>query len=204
MGIIIHKSRYLHIYILAHYLNHLSFSEAGGQGGVKGTCDMYPLHGVYGPVPIQIYALLCSCAQSSMCPLPITPVCHLDLCIIMPICPITHMTHYKCIPLPMCPITPVHHLDLCIIMPICPITHMPIVHVPHHPCPPSRSMHYYAHVPYCPCATLSMCPIPPVALPLYPIAPCTPIAHVLHHSCLHLDLCIIKQHTCSGYMSHVP
>ena len=38
--------------ILAHYLNHHSLSEAGGQGWVKGTCDMYPLHGVYGPVPI--------------------------------------------------------------------------------------------------------------------------------------------------------
>ena len=72
----------------------------------------------------------------------------------------------------------------------------PIAHVPHHPCPPSRSMHYYgnvphhpyshhsapyAHVPHCPCALLLMYPItiPHVDLEgghaTLPICPITPV-----------------------------
>ena len=61
-------------------------------------------------------------APSPMCPFPMCPISHMshqDICIIiMPICPITGVPHY-----------PVPHIDLWIVM-------------PHHPCAPSRSMHY--------------------------------------------------------------
>ena len=57
----------------------------------------------------------------------------------------------------------------------------PIAHVPHHPCPPSRFMHYYGNVPHHPI---------PITLPLMLMCP---IAHVPYCSCTplpypHVDL----------------
>ena len=52
---------------------------------------------------------LCPCAPWPMCLF--TPVPHLDLCIIMPICPITNVPHHTCTPLPMCP-SPMGHIGI--------------------------------------------------------------------------------------------
>ena len=56
---------------------------------------------------------------------------------------------------------------------MCPL---PITHVPHHPCPPSRSLHYYCNVPHHPSAH---CPSPmcPITLPLCSCThcPCAPL-----------------------------
>ena len=63
-----------------------------------------------------IHVPYCPCTPLAMCP--ITSVGHLDLCIIMPICPIIHVPHCPCLsfrsthyyahmphhPFPMCPI----------------------------------------------------------------------------------------------------
>ena len=54
----------------------------------------------------------------------------------------------------------------------------PIAHAPHHPCPPSRSIHYHGsvpitHVPHCSCGLLPMCPIT--------LLPCRPRRVMLHH-----------------------
>ena len=147
--------------ILTHYLNHLSLSQAMVmRWWSRGTCDMYPLHGVYGPV------------------------LHLDLCIFMPICPsplspsqsmhfYAHVPHHPCppsrsmhyyahVPWPIahhcCPLSRSMHYYAN--MPLPHVPHSPsqsihfYVHVPHHPCPPSRSMHYYAHVPLAHCPSL--------------------------------------------------
>ena len=74
---------------------------------------------------------------------PITPVFHLDLCIIMAMCPITHV----------------------------PITPIPITHVPHHPVPYAHVPHFsctplpYPHVdPEGVHARLPICSITPVPM----------------------------------------
>ena len=67
----------------------------------------------------------------------------------------------------------------------------PIAHAPHHPCSPSRSIHYYGSVLHHPCVPLSMCPIAHVAY-----CTCAPlpyshvdlegscyITHMPHHPC---------------------
>ena len=68
----------------------------------------------------------------------------------------------------------------------------PIAHAPHHPCPPSRSIHYYGSI-----IPLSMCPIAHVAY-----CPCAPegsccIAHMPHHSCSSSPMCPITYPLCS-------
>ena len=51
-------------------------------------------------------------------------------------------------------------------MPMCPFPMCPMTHVPNHPCPPSRSMHYYAHMSHHPCAPSHMYPIAHVPTPM--------------------------------------
>ena len=106
------------------------------------------------------------CAPLPICPITTDP--HLDLCIIMP--------HHPCTSSPMCLTAhmlhhPCPYLDLYIIVLICPISHVPHCPCIHHPSAsshlsPSRSMHYYVHMPHHPCAPLPMCPI--IHVPHYP------------------------------------
>ena len=63
----------------------------------------------------------------------------------------------------------------------------PIAHVLHHPCPPSRSMHYYGNVPHHPYSHH------PCASSPYPLCSCAPFAHVPYCPCIplpypHVDL----------------
>ena len=176
--------------ILKHYLNHLSSSEAEVKVGSRGTCDMYPLHGVYEPVPHLDLCIIMPMSPLPMCH--ISPVCHLDLCIIMPICQVTNVPHCPC-----APSRSMHYY----------------AHVPHLPCLPSRSMHYYAHMPHHQCAPLSMCPIIPVHhLDLCIIMPRCPIIHVAHYPfalvpitpLCHLDLCIIMPRCPITHVAHYP
>ena len=89
---------------------------------------------------------------------------NLDLCIIMPMCPIAHLDYYAHVP----------HQDLCTIMPMCHITCAPSS------LSPSRSMHYYGHVPHHSCPHLDLC----IIMPMCPITHqdlCTimPMCHII-------------------------
>ena len=115
----------------------------------------------------------------------------------MPCAPTAHVLHFPYGPIAPMSHTPVHSVPHC---PMCPITHVPSTPVPHcqlwSHCPCALyPMYSTAHVPYCPCT-----PYPCTHTPLL----MRPIAHVPHHACPHLDLCIIKVHTYIGYMSYVP
>ena len=92
---------------------------------------------------------------------PITHVPHLDLYIIMAMCPITHMSHCSCGLSPMCPITllPCRSRRGHTTLPICPITP-----VPHHLCAQSP-------YPLCSCTPLPMCPIAHVVYCLFTLLP---------------------------------
>ena len=82
-------------------------------------------------------------------------------------CPIAHVPHCPCAPLPMWPIPPVS------IMPYCPCAPYPLYPIPRTPCGP-----------YWPCTTLPLwVSLPMYPIPLYPTAHCVPIAHRPHCRC---------------------
>ena len=122
---------------------------------------------------------------------PIIHVPHPDLYIIMAVCPITHVSHCPCAPLPY------SHVDL---EGSCCIAHMP-----HHSCSPSPMcpntlplvlMCPIAHVAYCPCTLSPLSPIQIYTLlwQCVPLSMC-PIAHVPHPPRCPISIFSINQDT---------
>ena len=111
----------------------------------------------YGSVPHQpcVPLSMCPIAHVAYCPCAPLSYSHVDL---EGSCCITHMPHHSCSPSPMCPIT----LPFVLMCPISQVAYCPCTY---HPCPQSRSIHYYCRVPHHPCVPLSMCPIAHVPHP---------------------------------------
>ena len=64
----------------------------------------------------------------------------------------------------------------------------PIAHVPHHPCPPSRSIHYYGNVPI---THVSHCLCAPLPYSHVDLEGTCHISHIPHHSCSPSPMCPI-------------
>ena len=132
----------------------------------------------YGSVPHHpcVPLSMCPIAHVAYCPCAPLPYSHVDL---EGSCCITDMPHHSCSPSSMCPIT----LPLVF---MCPIAHVAYCPCTYHPCPLSRSIHYYGSVPHHPCVPLSMCPIAHVPHP-----PRCPISIFSINQDTHLPTCPI-------------